>query len=187
MDGCDFTDGTIKYDPEGAKKLLAEAGYANGLDLEISTVLNTVVADVAKGISGQLRKIGINMKVDERTMLNYRKKESDGEATIRMSIHSPRVPDVSGMTSFFFDPEGARNKYFLDDEMVKLAKESDFTMDDTKRRAVTKQLLDRNAREAYVLPVASTVTYTLHTDDVVMRKGGRYEIYGFYMSDLSWK
>ena len=33
MAGCDFTDGLIKYDPEGAKKLLAEAGYANGLDL----------------------------------------------------------------------------------------------------------------------------------------------------------
>jgi peptide/nickel transport system substrate-binding protein len=187
MAGCDFTDGLIKYDPEGAKKLLAEAGYANGLDLEISTVLNTVVAEVAKGISGQLRKIGINMKVDERTMINYRKKESDGEATIRMSIHSPRVPDVSGTTSFFFDPEGARNKYFLDDEMVKLAKEADFTMDDTQRRAVMKRLLDRNAREAFILPVASTFTYTLHTDEVAVRPGGRYEIYGFYMSDLSWK
>lgn len=187
MAGCDFTDGLIKYDPEGAKKLLAEAGYANGLDLEISTVLNTVVAEVAKAMSGQLRKIGVNVKVDERTMLNYRKKESEGEATIRMSIHSPRVPDVSGTTSFFFDPEGTRNKYFLDDEMVKLAKQADFTMDDKERRGLMKKLLDRNAREAYILPVASTFAQMIHTDEVQVRKGGRYEIYGFYMSDLSWK
>jgi peptide/nickel transport system substrate-binding protein len=187
MAGCDFTDGTIKYDPEGAKKLLAEAGYANGLDLEISTVLNTAVAEIAKAMSGQLRKIGMNVKVDERTMINYRKKESEGETTIRMSIHSPRVPDVSGTTSFFFDPEGARNKYFLDDELVKLAKAADTTMDDTKRRGIMKQLLDRNARDAFIFPVASTFTQLIHTDEVQVRKGGRYEIYGFYMSDLSWK
>jgi peptide/nickel transport system substrate-binding protein len=187
MAGCDFTDGTIKYDPAGAKRLLAEAGYPNGVDLEISTVLNTAVAEIAKAMSGQLRKAGFNVKVDERTMINYRKKETDGEATIRMSIHSPRVPDVSGTTSFFFDPEGARNKYFLDDELVKLARQADFTMDDTKRRAVMKQLLDRNARDAYILPIVSTFTQLIHTDDVVVRKGGRYEIYGFYMSDLSWK
>ena len=187
MVGCDFTDGTIKYDPDGAKKLLAEAGYPNGLDLELSTVLNTVVAEVAKAMSGQLRKIGMNAKIDERTMLNYRKKESEGETTIRMSIHSPRVPDVSGTTSFFFDPEGARNKYFLDDDMVKLAKTADTTMDDTQRRAVMKQLLDRNAKDAYILPVASTFAQMIHIDEVQVRKGGRYEIYGFYMSDLSWK
>ncbi|MCD6075039.1 MAG: hypothetical protein K0Q70_1922 [Rhodospirillales bacterium] len=29
MAGCAYDDGLIKYDPEGAKKLLAEAGYAN--------------------------------------------------------------------------------------------------------------------------------------------------------------
>ena len=70
---------------------------------------------------------------------------------------------------------------------VKLAKEADFTMDDTQRRAVMKRLLDRNAREAFILPVASTFTYTLHTDEIAVRPGGRYEIYGFYLSDLSWK
>jgi hypothetical protein len=71
--------------------------------------------------------------------------------------------------------------------MVKLARQADSTMDDTKRRAVMKQLLDRNAREAFILPIASTFTQLIHTDEVQVRKGGRYEIYGFYMSDLSWK
>ena len=54
--------GWLKYDPEEAKKLLAEAGYANGFDMEIA--LDSGTADTDKNtvqiIAQNLKDIGIN-------------------------------------------------------------------------------------------------------------------------------
>lgn len=57
--------GWLKYDPEEAKKLLADAGYPNGFDMELS--LDSGTADAAKSavlvIAQNLQDIGINASV----------------------------------------------------------------------------------------------------------------------------
>jgi len=52
------------YDPEKAKKLLAEAGYSQGFDLTINSPTGRYLNDkeVAEAVVGDLRKIGINAK-----------------------------------------------------------------------------------------------------------------------------
>ena len=59
--GCGYTKMVPSYDPEGAKKLLTEAGYPDGFDVAI-TAYRDNVAD-ATAISGMLRKIGVRMSV----------------------------------------------------------------------------------------------------------------------------
>lgn len=53
------------YDPEGAKKLLADAGYPNGFDDVLVGCPAPEERKTAEVIQGQLSKIGINAKVDE--------------------------------------------------------------------------------------------------------------------------
>lgn len=55
-----------KYDPEKAKKLLAEAGYPNGFTVTFDAPNNRYVNDfkVAEAIAGQLAKVGINAKLN---------------------------------------------------------------------------------------------------------------------------
>ena len=53
------------YNPEQAKKLLAEAGYAKGFDLPINSPNGRYLNDkeMAEAVAGDLRKIGINATV----------------------------------------------------------------------------------------------------------------------------
>ena len=55
-----------KFDPEGAKKLLAEAGYADGFGLTIHGPNNRYVNDakICQAIAQMLTRIGIKTKVD---------------------------------------------------------------------------------------------------------------------------
>jgi peptide/nickel transport system substrate-binding protein len=53
-----------KYDPDQAKKLLAEAGYGNGLDLTIQVSLPLDV-QTAEILADQWKKIGVNLKIQQ--------------------------------------------------------------------------------------------------------------------------
>jgi ABC-type transport system substrate-binding protein len=51
----------LRYDPEGAKRLLAEAGYPNGLSVEIHNLIyNDQFSEPAEAAVAQLKRVGVN-------------------------------------------------------------------------------------------------------------------------------
>ena len=64
--GWDSEEKFYPYDPEMAKKLLAEAGFPNGMDLTILTPRGRFLNDVqtCEAIAGMLTKVGIRTKVN---------------------------------------------------------------------------------------------------------------------------
>ena len=54
----------LAYDPEMSKKLLAEAGYANGLNVTMRVIGATNYTKPAEVLQAQLKKVGINMKIE---------------------------------------------------------------------------------------------------------------------------
>jgi peptide/nickel transport system substrate-binding protein len=60
-----------KYDPDGAKKLLAEAGYANGVDIQFDIFQYGYNEVWEKWIQRDLKKVGINLKLNKYEWVTY--------------------------------------------------------------------------------------------------------------------
>ncbi len=63
----------VKYDVAAAKKLLADAGYANGLDITLNAPQGRYVRDkeVAEAVAGQWKKAGIRTTLRTFEFVNY--------------------------------------------------------------------------------------------------------------------
>jgi hypothetical protein len=70
-----------KYDPEGAKKLLAEAGYPNGFAITIHGTNNRYINDdkIARRSRSSIRAAGIDAKVETMPSAVYFTKATNGE------------------------------------------------------------------------------------------------------------
>ena len=113
----------IKYDPEAAKALLAEAGYADGFDMEIAadSSASDTMTMALEIVSDQLAEVGIRAEIknyDESTWLETRK---SGELGSFMSTWSADYNDPDNFIYTFFGNEEKtkiRSINYLDTEVM---------------------------------------------------------------------
>lgn len=181
--GCGYTVALPKYDPDGAKKLLAEAGYANGFDIVLSTFNTT--KDMAEVVAGHLRKIGVRASVEGLTFAAYRTKQADGKFNSLVSGWSAGgQTDVSNTLDFFFEPSA--KDMFQDPELHKLRAIGLNEIDETKRKAAVTKLMDLATERAYAIPVAPIPNVFMHSSDIVIG-GSSFGAYGIMPSHINWK
>jgi peptide/nickel transport system substrate-binding protein len=137
----------LAYDPQGAKKLLAEAGYANGFQLTLHATNDRYINDgqIAQAIAQYLSQIGIKTEVDAMTRSIFFSRRAKREFSFAMGGWG----STSGEASSFFrnwivttdkDAGLGQSNYgaFSDPEFDKLLKEAIKTIDDTKREALLR-------------------------------------------------
>jgi peptide/nickel transport system substrate-binding protein len=148
--GC-LADQAVHYDfdPQLAKKLLAEAGYPDGFELTINAYRERPWVEA---IIGDLRRVGI------RARLNWL--QADTSVTELRAGHmrlsygawgSTSIFDIAASTGYFFNlgPDDAAR----DEVVASLLKRGDQETDPAKRLAAYGPAIHRITEQAYWVPV----------------------------------
>lgn len=159
--------GTYKYDPEAAKKLLAEAGFAEGLTFEATTLPK--LQKVAEAVQGFWAEIGVDMKVVV----------TPPQANAEVLWYAPAFPvgfwsfdgaaDVTLAYQRTMAPTGPYNPGKIDDpRTTELIAESASTVDPEKRQLVLDELAEIMATQTLGnTPLVFTFQNVGYSDDLV--------------------
>ena len=158
--GCGYTKLVPKQDIAGAKKLLAEAGYADGFDV----VINGFQAQNAEmtATAGMLRAVGIRATVRQHPTAQRVQLIAQGKVDIGMY-------GWSGGGMFEVSSQIVRHflsKEYDDPALVKMAEETGAMMNDAERRKAVAKLMDYAHDKAYAFPMVSNRVIFTHTKEV---------------------
>ncbi|MCC5986076.1 MAG: hypothetical protein JJT95_00235 [Pararhodobacter sp.] len=171
--GCPDGGEPQSYDPELSRQLLAEAGYADGFDLQVSTWGPSRA--ITEAVVGYLRAVGIRASVDAMTLGAYRQKQVDGGLQALVSSYPyGGLPDTGVVVDFYFGSED--RDYFNDPRLQQLTVEANVSLDPDTRAALFREALDLVQEEAYILPLSSDPTVVIHTDAVSVNASPRGDV-----------
>jgi peptide/nickel transport system substrate-binding protein len=181
MVGCDYTVPAPAYDPEGARKLLAEAGWKDGFPLKIFT--RPPMTDVTIAVAGMLRQVGIKAEVADMPLSVYRKLRDEGKVVARIG-ESPYgdIPDAGTILDRWFGVE--LRDYWRDQDINNWMEATERTHDVAKRTEYFRNIFNRINERSYIIPITSVPISWVFQKDVVARED-RPTI-GLTMRDFSW-
>jgi peptide/nickel transport system substrate-binding protein len=181
--GCDYSLKPPPYDPAAARRLLAEAGYPDGFDMELTAIPGSYT--IAEALAGEMRKIGIRATVDKSTFGAYRQKQRDGKIQSLVGQWTlAGLPDVSATVEFYFD--GGARDFWRDPLILGLAEQGVTTLDPGQRKAIYRRIFDRVTEMSYVLPIANRPDVYIHSQDLVVAQGA-VNVYGINLQEMRWK
>ncbi|MBT4672616.1 MAG: hypothetical protein HOB64_10910 [Rhodospirillaceae bacterium] len=164
---CSHTINPLGYDPAGSKRLLAEAGFPNGFDMELSAF--APYKEIAEAIAGELRKVGIRATVRAMPLPVYTKRRGRGELTALYAGYPTFAqPNTSNLMNFFF---GANRDYSKDPIIQNARKTGNGVMDLKKRTAIYQKAMDQVNKQSYILPFVEQPNVYAHHKSVEVKTG----------------
>lgn len=137
--------GAYPYDVDKAKQLLAEAGYGNGLDLEIWTPVGRYLMDtqVAENLQAQWDKAGINVKIRQWEFQALMSEVKKAEFDMVLLGWSPSTGDADqGLYPVFHSsqwPPASNRAQYSNAAVDKLLEDAKVEVDPDKRAELYKQ------------------------------------------------
>jgi peptide/nickel transport system substrate-binding protein len=183
--GCDYTVELPKQNIAEAKKLLADAGYPDGFELQVSCYTGTRYTRISTVIAEQFRKIGIKPSINCVPAGTYLKLKRENKIQLVLAgFPAGSMADAGGVLNLFADPQ--RLDFHGDQEIFGWAKEFGSEMDPDKRAALGRTIFNAYTERAYVLPVAPLPVQFVHRKELEI-KGGTIQTPGVQVGNFSWK
>ncbi len=132
----------LRYDPEEAKRLLAQAGHGAGLDLEFfypGNAFGEVHVQESQLIQAQFKKVGINLTFKSFDLPEYLSRTRRDTYDITLRGTGPE-PDVDAYLYAAFHPDSQRNYQGVNDpKLTELLEAQRREPDPAKRREIWRQ------------------------------------------------
>jgi peptide/nickel transport system substrate-binding protein len=158
--GCDNEIATrYAYDPARARALLAEAGFPQGFEVQLSAYRERPWAEA---MIGNLRAVGIRANLRWLQADSFQSETRAGRVQMGFgSWGSSSLYDIAASTSYFF--RNTPDDQAQDPEVVRLLEEGDTSTDPATRRAAYSRAIARITEQAYWLPLFSfPLTFAHH-------------------------
>ena len=151
-----------EYNPEKAKKLLAEAGYPGGFETDIYAYRQREFTEAA---IGDLANVGIKANLKFMQYKALRGLVWDSKTALhQMTWGSYSINDASAIISHFF--KHGRDDYAMDDEVKAWLDVADTSTDPAVRKEHYQKALARISGELYWLPMFTYAKYYAFNKDL---------------------
>jgi peptide/nickel transport system substrate-binding protein len=144
------------YDPEKAKKLLAEAGYPNGFEVNLDTFQSPSYLPLATALVEQLRKVNITVKLVVTDQNVWISKMSQGTTDFTLQLPPPCVDADQHLTLYYhsasFSPGFNVAKYDKIDDLIEKARTE---IDPKKRLQIYHQIQVKLMEDVPTIPLLS--------------------------------
>lgn len=156
-----------KYDPEAARKLLADAGFPNGFAMTIHGPNNRYVNDdqIVQAVAGMLQRIGIDTKVETMPLATYFPRGNKLEFTMPLVGWGAQTGEVSSPLRAILATRNAERGMgsvnwgqYSNPRMDALLDEALRTVDDAKRSALLQQATELALNDVGIVTVHHQVT-----------------------------
>lgn len=162
MFGCDVDVTEYDYNPERAKALLAEAGYPDGFEFELTTYRERPIMEA---VAADLAEVGVTAKVNHVKLSALSKSRAEGKLEAFQNAWGfYATPDVGAISNYYL--EGSNRNLNHDAEVQGWFKAALETVDQDERAALYEKALKKVADEAYLLPIFQYSQNYVHSVDV---------------------